>query len=104
VGVFENRVLRKISGPKKDKETGEWRRLHDEELHDLYSSTNIIRVIILRIRLAGHVARLDRRGVYRVFVGKPEGKRPLERTRRKWEELWKFMLNKLAGMPWIGLI
>ena len=104
MGVFENRVLRKISGPKRDKETGELRRLHDQELHDLHSSTNIIRVIILRIRLAGHVARRDRRGVYKVFVGKPEGKRPLGRSRRKWEEILKFMLKVLAGRPWIGLI
>jgi hypothetical protein len=104
VEVFENRVLRKISGPKRDKETGEWRRLHDEELHDLYSSTNIIRVIILRIRLAGHVTRMVRRGVYRASVGKPEGKRPLGRPRRKWEEIWMFMLKKLAGRPWIELI
>jgi hypothetical protein len=84
VGVFENRVLRKISGPKRDKETGEWRRLHDEELHDLYSSTNtIIRVITSRIRLAGRVKPTERRGVYRVLVGKPEGKKPLGRPRRK---------------------
>ena len=75
--VFENRVLRNISGPKRDKETGEWRRLHDEELHDLHSKANIIRVIKSRIRLAGHVARMERRGVCKIFVGKPEGKRPL---------------------------
>jgi len=65
--VFDNRVLRKISGPKRDKETGEWRRLHDRELHDLYSSTNIIQVIKSRIRLARHGARMGRRGVYKIF-------------------------------------
>jgi len=70
----------------RDEVTGEWRRLHNEELNDLYSSPNIVRVIkSKRIRWAGHVARMDEeRGVYRVLVGKPEGKRPLERTRRRW--------------------
>jgi len=68
VGVFENRVLRKISGPKRDKETEERRRLHDEELHDMYSSTNIIREIKSRTSLAGHVAPMERRGeVYTRF-------------------------------------
>jgi len=72
--VFENRVLRKIFGPKRDEVTREWRKLHNEELNDLYSSPNIVRVIKLRIMIwAGHVARVgERRGVYRVLVGKPE--------------------------------
>jgi hypothetical protein len=77
--VFENRVLRKIFGPKRDEVTEEWRRLHNEELNDLYSSSNIIRVMKSRImRWAGHVARMgDRRGAYRVLVGRSEGRRLL---------------------------
>jgi hypothetical protein len=86
--VFENRVLKRIFGPKRDEETGEWRKLHNEELNDLYSTPNILRVIkSRRMRWAGHAARMwGRRGVYRVLVGKPEGKRPLERPRRGWED------------------
>ena len=74
--VFGNKVLRRIFGPRRDEVTGEWRRLHNEELNDLYSSPNIVRVIkSRRIRWAGHVARMgEERGVYRVLVGKPEGK------------------------------
>ena len=84
--VFENMVLRRIFGPRSDEVTGEWRRLHNEGLNDLYSSPNIVRVIKLRrIRWAGHVARMgEERGAYRVLVGKPEGKRPLGRPRRRW--------------------
>jgi hypothetical protein len=86
--VFENRVLR-IFGPKRDAVTKEWKRLNtcNEELSDLYPSLNIIRVIISRMRWARHVARMgERSGVYRVLVGKPEGKRPLERPRCRWED------------------
>jgi hypothetical protein len=74
--VFENRVLRRIFGPKSSKETGEWRRLHNEELNDLYSSPNIIRVIkSRRMRWARHVARMgEKRGAYRILVGRPKGK------------------------------
>ena len=81
--VFEKRVLRRIFGPKRDEVTEEWRKLHNEELHDLYSSSNIVRVIkSRRMRWAGHVARMGkRRGIDRVLVGKPERKRPLGRPR-----------------------
>jgi hypothetical protein len=86
--VFENRVLRRIFGPERDDVTVEWRKLHNEELHNLYSSPNIIRQIkSRRVRWAGHVARMgEDRKVYKVLVGKPEGKRPLERPRRRWED------------------
>ena len=79
--MFENRVLRRIFGPKRDKVTGEWRTLHNEELNDLYWSPNTVRVIkSRRVRWAGHVAGMgERRGAYRVLAGKPEGKRPLSR-------------------------
>jgi len=77
--VSENRVLRRIFGPKRDEVTGKWRKLHNEELNNLYSSPNIMRVLkSRRMRWAGHVARMgEGRGVYRVSVGKPEGRRPL---------------------------
>jgi hypothetical protein len=83
--VFENRVLRRIFGPKRE-EDGSWRKLHNDELHNLYFSPNIVRVIkSRRMRWAGHVSRIgEGRGVYRVLVGRPEGKRPLERPRRRW--------------------
>jgi hypothetical protein len=86
--VFENRVLRRVFGPKRDEVTGEWRKLHNEELNDLYSLPNTVRVVkSKRMRWAGHVARVgEDRGVYRVLVGKPERKRSLGRPRRKWED------------------
>jgi hypothetical protein len=88
VRVFENRALRRIFGAKRDEVTGEWRKLHNEELNDLYSSPNIVRVMKSRImKWAGNVARIgERRDVYRLLVGKPEGKRPLGRPRRRWED------------------
>jgi hypothetical protein len=86
--VFENRVLRRIFGPKREEVKGEWRKLHNEELYDLCCSSNIIRVIkSRRMRWAGHAASTgQRRGVYRVLLGKHEGKRPLGRPRRRWED------------------
>jgi hypothetical protein len=84
--VFENRVLIRIFGPKRDEVTGEWRKLHNEELNDLYSLPSIIKIIKLRMmRCVGHVARMgEKRNAYRSLVGKPEGKRPLGRLRRRW--------------------
>jgi len=83
--VFENMVLRRIFGPRSDEVTGEWRRLHNEELNGLYCSPNIVRVIkSRRMRWAEHVARMgEERVVYRVLVGKPDGRRPLGRPRRR---------------------
>ena len=95
--VFENRVLRKIFGPKRDGVTGEWRKLHNEELNDLYSSPNIVRVIKSRLRWARHVARMEEgRGVHKVLVGKPDGKRPLGRPRRRWEDNIKMDLQEMG--------
>jgi len=86
--VFENRVLRRIFGPKRDEVTGEWRKLRNEELNDLYYSPNIVRAIkSRRMRWARHVAGMgERRGVYRVLVGKSDGKRPLGKPRRRWKD------------------
>ena len=96
--VFENGVLRRIFGPKRDEVTGEWRKLHNEELKGLYSSSNIVRVIkSRRMRWAGHVAPMgEGRGVYRVLVGKPEGKRPLGRPRRRWEDNIRMDLQEVG--------
>ena len=96
--MFENRELRRIFGPKRDKVTGECRKLHHEELNDLYSSPNIVRVIkSRRMRWAGYVERMgERKGVYRVLVEKPEGKRPLGRPRRRWEDNIKMDLQEVG--------
>jgi hypothetical protein len=105
--VFENRVLRRIIGPKRDEVRGEWSRLHNKELYALYSSPNIIRVMkSRRLRWEGHVARMgERRGAYRALVGKPEGRRPLKRPRRRWEDNIKMDLREVGwvGMDWINL-
>ena len=95
--VFENRVLRRIFGPKREGVTGEWRKLHNEELNDLYSSPNIVRVKkSRRLRWAGHVARMEEgRVVHKVLVGKPEGKRPLGRPRCRWEDNIKMDLQEV---------
>ena len=97
--VFENRVLRRVFGPKWDEVTGEWRKLHNEELNDLYSLPNIVRVVkSRRMRWAGHVARMgEDRVVQSVLVGNPEGKRPLGRPRRRWEDNIKMDLQEVGG-------
>jgi hypothetical protein len=104
--VFENRMLRKIFGPKRE-EDGSWRKLHNDEIHSLYSSLNIVRVIkSRRMRWAGHVARMgEGRGVYRVLVGRPERKRPLARPRRRWEDNIKMDLREIEidGANWFRL-
>jgi hypothetical protein len=96
--VFEKRVLRRIFGSKRDEVTGEWRKLHNEELNCLYSLPSIVRVIkSRRLRWAGHVARIgDGRGVYRVLVGRPEGKRQLGRPRRRWEDNVRMDLQEVG--------
>jgi hypothetical protein len=105
--VFENRVLRKIFGPKRDEVTREWRRLHKEELNDLHSSPHIVRVIkCRRMRWAGHVARMEEvRGPYRLLVGRPEGRRPLGRPRRRGADNIQMDLQEVGwrGMYWIEL-
>jgi len=100
-------VLRRIFGRRRDEVTGEWNRLHDEELNDLYSSPNIVRMIkSRRMRWAEHVARrVEEREVYRVLLGKPEGRRPLGRPRRRWEDNISMDLKEVGCgyMDWIGL-
>ena len=99
--AFENRVLRKIFGAKRDEITGEWRKLHNAKLYALYSSPNIVRNLkSIRLRWAGHVARMEKsRYAYRVLVGKPEGKRPLGRPRRRWEDNIRMDLRKVGCDP-----
>jgi hypothetical protein len=105
--VFENRVLRRIFGPTRDEVTGGWRKLHNEELHGLYSSPSIIRIIkARRMRWVGHVARMgDARGAYNILVGRPEGRRPLGRPRRRWEDNIKMGLREIGfgDVDWIHL-
>jgi hypothetical protein len=105
--VFEKMVLRRIFGSKRNGVTGGWRKLHNEELHNLYSSPSIIRIIkSKRMRWTGNVARMgEKRNVYRLFVGKPEGKRPLGRPRRRWMDniMMDLLEIGLSVVVWIGL-
>jgi hypothetical protein len=103
--VFENRVLRRTFGPKRDEVTGGWRKLHNEELHGLYSSPSIVRVIKAKtMRWAGHVAHMgEMRGTYNILVGRPEGRRPLGRPRRRWADNIKMDLREtgFGDVDWI---
>jgi hypothetical protein len=103
--VFENRVLRRIFGPKRAEVTGGWRKLHNEELHGFYSSPSIVRMIKAR-RWAGHVARMGEvRGAYNILVGRPQERRPLGRPRRRWEDNIKIDLKEIGfgDVDWIHL-
>jgi hypothetical protein len=106
LSVFENRVLRRIFGPKRDEVTEKWRRLHNKELYALYSSPNVIYVIkSRRLRWAGHLACMGKsRSAYRVLVGKPEGRSPLGRPRRRWEDNIKMDLTEVERGAWTGSI
>jgi hypothetical protein len=105
--VFENRVLRRIFGPKRDEAIGGWRKLHNEELHNLYCSPSIIRMIkSRRMRWVGHVARMgEKRTAYRILVGRPEGKTPLGRHRPRWEDNIEMDLREIGWgcKDWIDL-
>ena len=99
--MFENSILRRIFGPKRD-ENGEWKRLHNEELHSLYRSHNIVRVIkSRRLRWEGHVARMEEnRSAFKILTGKPTGKRPLGRPRRRWEDYIRKYLREIYINTW----
>ena len=97
--MFENRVLGRVFGPKTDRVTGEWRKLHNEELNDLYSLPSIVRVVkSRRMRWAGHVVHIgEDRGVHRMLVGKPKGKRLLRRPIHRWEDNIQMDLQEVGG-------
>jgi hypothetical protein len=105
--VFENRVLRRIFGPKRDGVMGGWRKLHNQELHNLYSSPSTFRIIKLkRMRWVGHMAQMgEKRNMYTLLVGKPEGKRPTGRPRHRWIDNIKMDIleTALSVVDWIGL-
>ena len=105
--MFENKVLRRIFGPRREEVTGDWRRLYNEEINVLYSSPNIVQVIkSRRMRWAGYVARMgEERGLYRVLMRKPEGKRPMGRPRRRWVDNIRMDLQEVGcgHVDWNGL-
>jgi hypothetical protein len=107
LGMFDNRVLSKIFGPRRDEVMEDWRKVHNEELRDLYSSSSIIRIIkSRRMRWVGHVARMEeKRNAYKLLVEKPEEKRPLGRSRRRWVDNIRMDLGEVGwgGVDWIGL-
>jgi hypothetical protein len=104
--VFGNRMLRRICGPKKDEVTGEWRKLHNEELDELYSSPNIVQVIkSRRMRLVGHVARIgEGKGAYRILVGNQRERDHVEDPGIDGKIILRWIFRKLGGRAWIGLI
>jgi hypothetical protein len=104
--VLENRILRRIFGPKRAEVMERWRKLHNEELRDLNSSPSIIRIIKSRVMWAGNVSRMgEKRNAYRLLVGRPEGKRPLGRQRRRWMENIKMdLVEREDWVVWIGLV